>query len=645
MQLDNPFITLYEELCELNESNRPFSNGYLELAKPIDLSKCRMIDSDVVDVRGELEKSACLVYNNVLTRVSAQALIFRDGPEGKEVLMRLWRSAVYLPGGGVDLDKDGPSAENAVRREAYEEVNLNITNIRPTNSSFWEYSEKPWVERHVANAEDRWNGYYTFIFTADYEGEGTNDLPEEAGRYRWHKVQDILDRPNTRKLAYLKDAIISNGYATSTAVAEESTEDLEEDVLTEAKQLGYVSYAVREPRGKSTLASLNNILHTEVILASTDSDGSKYVSTSRDLVGHLGSQWRCAVILDGDKLTNKYKFNAVNANSQVYFGTEASGKELMLKFIRKYQARDEQTKELIPDTFMYLVEMQGSSFVNTITEPVYEALKTIMLAYNAQDAVSATGKAQDKYKNKTNREVKQFYALQGVDGKLTADNFTHQFSNSDTNEPYSWVGDSVAKADGKAPSWVPIGTKRPKSLVPKKFSDRSWICIEAWGYNVPNSGLKLRINTLSPYKDLVISQHGIDITSQNFFKQLGGAYADEAEERAVPQIIKLVNSYGVEVESEEPFEGLDISGCILGILIDDSHREAFKNVSLEDLMSGNHKRLVLYDEGKKSTRYEDPANIPIIVDIRTYADAHGIPIIMYDKSTNNGSVIRQLKNS
>ncbi|MGH2152864.1 hypothetical protein, partial [Enterococcus faecalis] len=83
-----------------------FSNGYLELAKPIDLSKCRMIDSDVVDVRGELEKSACLDYNNVLTRVSAQALIFRDGPEGKEVLMRLWRSAVYLPGGGVDLDKD-----------------------------------------------------------------------------------------------------------------------------------------------------------------------------------------------------------------------------------------------------------------------------------------------------------------------------------------------------------------------------------------------------------------------------------------------------------------------------------------------------------------------------------------------------------
>jgi hypothetical protein len=103
------FLDTWQELEKLHEakSARPFVQGHVEAAEPINLSDCRMITSDVTDTRGELEESACLEYKGVLTRVAASVLPFRDGPEGKEVFLKLWRSAVYLLGGGVDLKKDG----------------------------------------------------------------------------------------------------------------------------------------------------------------------------------------------------------------------------------------------------------------------------------------------------------------------------------------------------------------------------------------------------------------------------------------------------------------------------------------------------------------------------------------------------------
>jgi hypothetical protein len=64
------FIKLYEELNNLTEAAK-YKNGYIEKGRPIDLSKARMIKSDVLDIRGEFEESACLYYNDVLTRVAA----------------------------------------------------------------------------------------------------------------------------------------------------------------------------------------------------------------------------------------------------------------------------------------------------------------------------------------------------------------------------------------------------------------------------------------------------------------------------------------------------------------------------------------------------------------------------------------------
>lgn len=85
------FLTLYEELNTIQEAKnlKPFTQGYVEAAEPINLSSCRTISSDVRDIRGEFEESACLEYKGVLTRVAASVLPFRDGPEGKEVFLKL----------------------------------------------------------------------------------------------------------------------------------------------------------------------------------------------------------------------------------------------------------------------------------------------------------------------------------------------------------------------------------------------------------------------------------------------------------------------------------------------------------------------------------------------------------------------------
>ena len=125
--------TIFDALNRLYEG---YTDGTLELAKPINLLACRMITSDVVDIRGELEKSACLYYNNTLTRVAGKVLIFRNSPNGKEVLLRLWRSAVYLPGGGLDIEKDGYDITNTIKREVGEEINLELTNLRPSSYNY-----------------------------------------------------------------------------------------------------------------------------------------------------------------------------------------------------------------------------------------------------------------------------------------------------------------------------------------------------------------------------------------------------------------------------------------------------------------------------------------------------------------------------
>lgn len=629
------FLDTWQELEKLHEakSARPFTQGHVEAAESINLADCRMIESDVVDSRGELEESACLDYKGVLTRVAASVLPFRDGPEGKEVFLKLWRSAIYLLGGGVDLKKDGTDPVRTVARESFEESNITLTNIKDSGCSYWEYSEKPWVEKHVANPEDRWNGYYTWLFTADYSGEGDNESPEEGGNFRWYKVSDILARPDTKKLKFIKQAIIQGGYAEAPA--------LEEDVLTEGKQLGYVSYAVRKSPGSPghPISSLVRILNSNYIKASTEEDGSKYVSLSRDILGHLGagSAWKCGVVLDGDKLANRYKVKPVNYNSMIYFGGPTSSKQLMLKSVAKYQALDEQDN--VTDRTFYIAVLQGSSFINVISKTVYNVLKTVMEEYNGQLAVLDNGKAADKYKGRINKDVKRYFNIQHQN-RITqkkADQEWDSIRNSSDLDLPQWLRDCEGK-----PASIRTGATMKKENVPAQYADATWLCTECCGYDTPNSGLLLKSSFLDKYKDLVFSTHGIDITARQFFMSLGG-YSDEAEERVEAQLVKLINEHGEVVDTQTEDFGMDITGCVRAILIDDKHREAFKDFTEDELKS--RKTLHLYDKGVRTGMIDNTPGIrELALSIRKYAAQNNIPIVLFiPGKTTNAEVLNKIK--
>lgn len=588
--MDINFSNAWNKLNIINENINKFKNGYIERVKNIDLSNIKMISSDVVDIRGEIEKSACVDYNGILTRVAASVLIFRDGVEGKEVLIRLWRSAFYLPGGSIDLAKDGNNPVKTVEREAYEEINQKITNIKSTNCNYWEYNEKPWVASHVEKEEDQWNGYCTLIFTADYVGEGTNEHPEEEGRYRWHKVSDILSRPDTKKLIFIKEAIRNNGYA----------DDLNEDIsLKEGKQLGLVSYCVRKGKDanmKEPLVVLNQILQSNFIKASPADTAiwpyKPYVSLSRDLTSHIGDVWTCGVILDGDKLTDNYQIKPIDHNSIVYTTGTTSGKQLQIRAISKYISVND------PNRIAYVADMFGTSFKTTIPEEIYNVLKEIMLAYNVEPAVSPTGKAKPMYKGRTNQDV-------------------HKFT---TQHP--------ARYNRR---W----TKRPI-----EYQDTEWKCVESWGYNVENSGLILRATALEKYKDTVLEVSGIDITSKKFMVDIvGNKYANEAEERA---LARLVDRFGVDESGNKiSMEGLDITNSVKGIMLPFKHRAAYEfegdtEFAQIPLCDNNGNPIPKKYEIKNEV-------INALQSIKSYATANHIPVIFVNEKTSNAAVVSKLK--
>lgn len=669
MFLNKEFLSVYEKLSTINESPEKanFRQGTVEAGKGVNLADCRMIASDVVDIRGHLEESACLLYNGVLTRVAASVLPFRDGPEGKEVFLKLWRSAVYLLGGGVDLNKDGTDPTRTVAREAIEESNMKLTNIKDSGASYWEYSKKPWVVKHVANPEDRWEGYYTWLFTADYNGAGSNDLPEEEGNFRWYKVSDILARPDTKKLSFIKQAIINLGYDKLSETV------LEEDALTEAKQVGLVSYAIRKSTmsKQHPLMSLENILKSKVIFASKeDTKGSgDYVSLSRDLLSHLkgGTDWSCGLVLDGDRLSDKYKISAINANSLVYFGEKQNGKQLVLRNISKYQARDKEGN-FVPDEFIYRVAMTGSGFITDITATMYDILKTIMLSYNAKLAVKSGGWASDKYKNKTNAEVKNFYQLTGETPLKSRDAWLAYLQKIKEENPESvpgWFDDVADKlASNVSQPWMKVGTRMIKG-VPASKSDYDWICVETCGYNTTNSGLILRIGTeenpgeLRTYADEIKTKYNVDVTDPNFFRQLGGKYADEAEERVRARLVTFIERHYTATTGtaeKRTVSGINIEGCIKAILIHEKHKMAFE-LPEEELLKRNN--LYLYDKGeyldgktvelpdgtkvKKDIRIENIKGIAqVALSIRKIAEQLSIPIILYNDLDSNIDIIKQI---
>jgi hypothetical protein len=284
--------------------------------------------------------------------------------------------------------------------------------------------------------------------------------------------------------------------------------------------------------------------------------------------------------------------------------------------------------------------MQGSSFLNEISEATYEVLKTLMNEYNSQLAVSDTGKASDKYKGRTNQEVKKYFDVRHT-GSLSQGKDNpgwNEFRSNPDNSLPQWLRDTDSK-----PALVATGSVMQPYRVPKKYADASWRCTECIGYNSPTSGLILKASRLGQYKDLVISAHGVDITSHKFFSAIGGKYADEAEERIEAQLIKLVDKHGETTgEAVEDF-GMDITGCVKAILIDDKHRAAFKDFTEDELKS--RKTLRLYDKGVKTAKVDNTPGIrELALSIRNYAAQNNIPIVLFIPGvTTNAEVLNKIK--
>ena len=210
------FIKLYEELSNINDSCLNESN-----VENIDLSKCRVITTDVKDTRGEFETNSCLEYNGELTRLQVRTIIIRNTENGKEFLARKSRYGMLLPGGGYDKIKDNGNILETARREALEEFNFILTELDDTGVRTWKHREDSWVEQHVKNPEDRWTGYYSFFIVGQLDGSGNNKNPDETFRWHWYPLEQLTKvHPDLESIVEIYNSDIDEAFDNEAAYGE-----------------------------------------------------------------------------------------------------------------------------------------------------------------------------------------------------------------------------------------------------------------------------------------------------------------------------------------------------------------------------------------------------------------------------------------
>lgn len=226
------FLEAYSAL-DILYTKRPLQESKHVRAEPINLADCRMITSDIKDIRGELEASACLEYKGELTRVQVRTVIIRETKKGKEFLGKAYGHRIALPGGGYDVDKDRGDILATTKREAYEEFNLSLANIKDTGIRAWSHREDPWVAKHVEKEEDRWTGYYTYYIIAEVAGTGDNEQPEEINKWRWLPISkleetdiDVYKYVLSLDEAYDNEKVYGEGARTIPGIIRYFTSDL-----------------------------------------------------------------------------------------------------------------------------------------------------------------------------------------------------------------------------------------------------------------------------------------------------------------------------------------------------------------------------------------------------------------------------------
>ena len=298
--LETDFMKLYAELSELQESLQ-------ESSSVLNLADCRMIPSDVTDIRGEIESSACLEYNNELTRVQVRTVILQDTPSGKVFLGRAYGRRVSLPGGGYDMTKDHGDILETAKREAYEEFNFVLTDVEDTGITTWRHREDPWVKKHVKNVEDQWTGYYSYFVVSKVAGVSDNNNPEEINKWSWLPLE---------KLQYVNKELYS--YVTSLDEAIHP----DKKARTDLGDISYLCNSLETLRKILTNMEIQKTYVPEVRYEVGERDGSNTqrvkqmsLSTSRNLTGHAGrnpTRWGFGVILDGPELSRYYGIEPYN---------------------------------------------------------------------------------------------------------------------------------------------------------------------------------------------------------------------------------------------------------------------------------------------------------------------------------------------
>ena len=243
-----------------------------------------------------------------------------------------------------------------------------------------------------------------------------------------------------------------------------------------------ISFTFEGTDENSSVKMLDIILQSDQIKSSEAQDGlyagseqDAFVSTSRDYLSHIKNnrQRPVGIILDGTKLSAKYKINPIN------WATLELNKEesrLSLKELKEY------TNVENPEQKVYKVQFAcyGSFFVS---REVFEVLEKIMHYYNATETINRAGE-------KTNLGT------------------THGF-----------VGDHH------------LGQRGNNKGMPFKAR---WRVTKGYFYNVPTGGgVNISKGTFDKYRNQ-LAQDGINLEDDVFISELGhNKVLDETEERII----------------------------------------------------------------------------------------------------------------
>jgi len=295
------------------------NDNIIVAGEPLDLSKCRAIQTDVKDIRGEYETNYCILYSQtrdaepILTRVQIRTLIIKEVDGRHFALGKQGRKTMHLPGGGYDGAKDNGDPCNTAKREAWEEFNYNLTNVKDLHLYSWKYRKDKWVEQHVKNDEDKWYGYLTILIVADYNGLSDNNRPDERGHWEWYPIEVF------KKNDFYNQALSSLNLNEAIHANKPGRDDL-----------GEISYLCDSLQTLRIILSTMEIQKTYVKEVrwkpqdakrgySSDNHKQYSLSTSTNLTGHAKrrpERWGFGVILDGHRLSQYY--NLVPYNHAYY---------------------------------------------------------------------------------------------------------------------------------------------------------------------------------------------------------------------------------------------------------------------------------------------------------------------------------------